>query len=217
MDKLNEVHFKSNVDTMFGYTEMVKHIYLVFAFLFFFFHLFIRFHAENDESFLFIFILYFRPKQESYRFLVNEFRNPELLKMIDKQFEMEFPLQHTKLKFHTRVNKNKMIIQNKIAKILRIMIIVFPYNTYKGIVCWEYIFISFVLFFFFFHFYYVHTQQYSEIATEMRNYYFDDKHIDNRTLHEFSQMMSDIWFNYGIDLSARIHSNKSDGDTFFYK
>lgn len=116
---------------------------------------------------------------------MNEYRNPALLKMIDRQFEMEFPLQHTKLKFHTKVRQT-----SDFRYFLR------PHS-------WI-------------HFRF-RSQQYREIASEMRNYYFGDKHIDNRTLQEFSKMMSDIWFNYGIDLSARIQANKSNADTFFYK
>lgn len=59
-------------------------------------------------------------------------------------------------------------------------------------------------------------QQYKEIAMEMRNYYFGNKRISNETFYELSKLMSDIWFNYGIDVSARIQANKSTGQTFFY-
>lgn len=45
--------------------------------------------------------------QEAYEALVDEFSNPGLLEMVDKQFELEFPLQHAKLKFHSKVNESR--------------------------------------------------------------------------------------------------------------
>lgn len=53
------------------------------------------------------------------------------------------------------------------------------------------------------------------MATEVRNLYFKGNRIRNDTIAGFQALMTDVWFLYGIDLNARLQSEKSTGRTFF--
>lgn len=55
-------------------------------------------------------------------------------------------------------------------------------------------------------------QLYKEISQEIRQFYFDGKHV---TIAQLNMLLSDVVFLYGIDLSARIHAAKSSGRTFY--
>lgn len=53
---------------------------------------------------------------------------------------------------------------------------------------------------------------------EIRNFYFgEDGNINNETLAELTDLLSDVFLVYGIDKSAKIHAKKSSGKTFYYR
>lgn len=63
-------------------------------------------------------------------------------------------------------------------------------------------------------------QEYQEIEKRFRGHYFKNgltssaNHSD--TLKELNELLTDVYFTYGIDLFAKIHANMSTGRTFFY-
>ncbi|XP_031622611.1 esterase B1-like [Contarinia nasturtii] len=61
------------------------------------------------------------------------------------------------------------------------------------------------------------SDNYKNISTEVRRFYFDGKQVNAETLHKMNMLMTDINFLYGIFLSARIQAAKSKGRTFFSK
>lgn len=52
---------------------------------------------------------------------------------------------------------------------------------------------------------------------KVRNFYFENRPIDNQTLLEFSHLTSDTIYNYGVDKAVQIHSKSSTGKTYYYK
>ncbi|XP_055320352.1 esterase B1-like [Sitodiplosis mosellana] len=60
-----------------------------------------------------------------------------------------------------------------------------------------------------------HSKEYKEMSTKVRELYFKGNRVDNDTITGFQQLMTDVWFLYGIDLNARIHANRTTGHTFF--
>lgn len=54
------------------------------------------------------------------------------------------------------------------------------------------------------------------MSTKVRELYFKGNRVDNNTITGFQQLMTDVWFLYGINLNARIHANKTTGQTFFF-
>lgn len=74
-------NYKSDVDTMFGRTEMVSDF--------------------NRSAFLCINASI--GKQEIYIVMRDDLVNPSALKTFDQQFEISFPLKNAVLKFHTKV------------------------------------------------------------------------------------------------------------------
>ncbi|XP_031622630.1 esterase E4-like [Contarinia nasturtii] len=60
-----------------------------------------------------------------------------------------------------------------------------------------------------------HSKEYKEMSTKVRELYFKGNRVDNDTITGFQQLMTDVWFLYGIDLNARIHANRTTGHTYF--
>lgn len=60
--------------------------------------------------------------------------------------------------------------------------------------------------------YFNQFQLYKNISKKIRNFYFNGSNV---TPYKLSNLMSDIVFVYGIDLSARIHATKSRGRTYY--
>lgn len=52
------------------------------------------------------------------------------------------------------------------------------------------------------------------MAVDVRNLYLRGNRIRNDTIAGFQALMTDVWFLYGIDLNARLQSDKSTGHTF---
>lgn len=58
-------------------------------------------------------------------------------------------------------------------------------------------------------------QEYKRIASEIREFYFKGAAIDEKTLIQYIDLLSDINFAYGIDKSARQHAEKTNQKTFY--
>lgn len=52
---------------------------------------------------------------------------------------------------------------------------------------------------------------------KVRTFYFDNKDVNAQTLYEYSKAVSDVAFNYAINMVAKMHANASSGKTFFYR
>lgn len=61
------------------------------------------------------------------------------------------------------------------------------------------------------------SKQYKLDAKKIRKFYLNGKPVNNDTLDEMNDLMTDVNFHYGIDLSARFQATKSTGRTYFSK
>lgn len=61
------------------------------------------------------------------------------------------------------------------------------------------------------------SDEYNEMVTDIRKYYFGDKLINRDTLAQFVKLLTDVFFIYGIDKSAKIQAKRSTGKTFYYQ
>lgn len=62
------------------------------------------------------------------------------------------------------------------------------------------------------------SDAYRTISEQIRTFYFGKNgQINKTTILEYSQLISDVGFSYGIDRCARIHGTASAGNIFFYK
>lgn len=55
------------------------------------------------------------------------------------------------------------------------------------------------------------------MVQKIRTQYFGDKAVDRETLYEYTVLISDGAFNYGVDWSARKHGSQSSGRTYYYR
>lgn len=55
------------------------------------------------------------------------------------------------------------------------------------------------------------------MAQKIRNFYFGERAINGSTIEEFSNLVSDVTFNYGVNRAIRLHASGSSGKTFYYK
>lgn len=60
-------------------------------------------------------------------------------------------------------------------------------------------------------------QEYKKLAKQIRKFYFKDAAIEEESLVQYMNMLSDINFAHGIDKSAREHAAKSPSKTFYYR
>lgn len=134
--------------------------------------------------------------QEMYGEFIDELQNPTLLKPFDEIFELQLPLRNAKLKFHSKVCNRKKFLLFKFSKLS--LLFISKYNISFGST------VATCL-----------NQEYKEMSTKVRELYFKGNRVDNDTITGFQQLMTDVWFLYGINLNARIHANKTDGHTFF--
>lgn len=68
-----------------------------------------------------------------------------------------------------------------------------------------------------FHSIVIRLQKYKKIEREIRKFYFKDAPVDQHTLKQYIDLLSDINFAYGIDKSARQHAAKSPSRTFYFR
>lgn len=59
-------------------------------------------------------------------------------------------------------------------------------------------------------------QKYRALDAQVRQFYFGNLPIDNSTRANYIDLLSDISFVYDCVKTARIHSQKSLGRTYFY-
>lgn len=55
------------------------------------------------------------------------------------------------------------------------------------------------------------------MAAKIRLQYFSDQDIDAATIYEYSQLISDVGFSYGIDWAAKAQAIASTGKTYYYR
>ena len=55
------------------------------------------------------------------------------------------------------------------------------------------------------------------MSQKFRQFYFNTNGVSNNTLSEFTRMISDIRYNYAIDLTVRLHANHTNGRIYYYK
>lgn len=56
------------------------------------------------------------------------------------------------------------------------------------------------------------------MASEIRDFYFgEDGVVGNETMEDYMDMLSDVFFVYGIDKVTKMHAKKSTGKTFYYR
>lgn len=55
------------------------------------------------------------------------------------------------------------------------------------------------------------------MAKKIREHYFGNNDINKSTLTNYSTLLSDVLFNYGIERAARFQSQASTGKTFYYR
>lgn len=60
-------------------------------------------------------------------------------------------------------------------------------------------------------------QEYKQIAQEIREFYFKDAAIDEKTLNQYIEMLSDINFAYGIDKAVKRHATKTNSKTYYLR
>lgn len=61
----------------------------------------------------------------------------------------------------------------------------------------------------------VFKQEHQSLAKEVRKFYFGDRVIDERTIPQIFDLMSDLNFIFGIAKSAKYLSKHSMGKTFY--
>lgn len=54
------------------------------------------------------------------------------------------------------------------------------------------------------------------MAQEIRTYYFGALPVCKETALQYINLLSDIFFVYGIDKAAKIHAENTSGKTFYY-
>lgn len=60
-------------------------------------------------------------------------------------------------------------------------------------------------------------QNYQSYISEIRQFYFNGKEVNASTLNEYTQLISDVYITYAINLAARNQAERSTGKTFFFE
>lgn len=60
-------------------------------------------------------------------------------------------------------------------------------------------------------------QEYRKITKEIRDSYFGDAAIDENSLKQYINLLSDINFGYGISKAAKRHATKSNSKTYYLR
>ena len=61
-------------------------------------------------------------------------------------------------------------------------------------------------------------KEYKDLADKVRTFYFGKNGTVNKTsFSKYMDMLSDLWFAYGIDKAAKLQAKQSNGKTFLYK
>lgn len=61
------------------------------------------------------------------------------------------------------------------------------------------------------------SKEYDDMAKDVRKFYFGDKTINRDSLTQFVKLLSDVFFIYGIDKSAKVQAVRSSGKTYYYQ
>lgn len=60
-------------------------------------------------------------------------------------------------------------------------------------------------------------QGYQQIAREIREFYFKDAAVDEKTLQQYVALLSDISLAYGIERAAKRHAEKSPSKAYLLR
>lgn len=63
----------------------------------------------------------------------------------------------------------------------------------------------------------IESQQYKNLAKEIREFYFKDAAIDENTLKPYIDLLSDVNFAYGINKAVKRHAAKTNSKTYFIR
>lgn len=57
------------------------------------------------------------------------------------------------------------------------------------------------------------------MVEEIRQFYFGNPNaiVTNETIYKFNELMSDSWFNYGIDQGVKAQLKHTTGNVFYYQ
>ena len=57
------------------------------------------------------------------------------------------------------------------------------------------------------------------MSQKIRQFYFNssDGNVSNNTISEYIRLVSDIRYNYAVNLAVRLHANYTSGHVYYYK
>ena len=56
------------------------------------------------------------------------------------------------------------------------------------------------------------------MADKVRTFYFGENGTINKaSFSKYLDLLSDLWFSYGVDKAAKLQAKQSNGNTFLYK
>ncbi|KAJ6641686.1 Thimet oligopeptidase [Pseudolycoriella hygida] len=62
------------------------------------------------------------------------------------------------------------------------------------------------------------SDEYKKFAKEIRNFYFGENvRVSNKTLAEYNDLLSDLFFVYGIDQSVKGHAKNANAKSYYYR
>ncbi|XP_031636633.1 esterase B1-like [Contarinia nasturtii] len=61
------------------------------------------------------------------------------------------------------------------------------------------------------------SPKYTELAAEVREFYFKDAAINEQSLIQYLKLFSDILFTYGIDKAAKLHATKLFAKSYYFQ
>lgn len=66
---------------------------------------------------------------------------------------------------------------------------------------------------------FIPMQDYAQMANDIRDFYFSKSggQITKDTVGDYNDMMSDIWFVYGVDKAVKALSKRTTGNVFYYQ
>lgn len=60
-------------------------------------------------------------------------------------------------------------------------------------------------------------QEFQQLSEQVRQFYFGNLPIDENSLEQYIDLLSDVNFIYGINKAAIQHANKTSSKTFYYR
>jgi len=60
-------------------------------------------------------------------------------------------------------------------------------------------------------------QTYKRVTNYVREYYFGQQEINNETIYNYIDLLSDIFYTYGIQKTVQKYSKFKSAKTYYYK